>query len=74
MYYCQNSNIKYVSSTIKYVGSTIKCIGFKPIYYTIEVDDISSSMIFNSFDFIFLDDVFLTETGLERAGFVGPVD
>ena len=67
MYYCQNSNIKYV-------GLTIKCIGFKPIYYTIEVNDISSSMIFNGFDFIFLDDAFLTETGFECAGFAGPVD
>ena len=42
------------NSDIKYVGSTIKCIILEPIYYTINLNVVSSSMIFNDFDFMFL--------------------
>ena len=51
-----NWNHRYSSdnSNIKCVGSTIKCISFEPIHYTISLDIVSSSMIFNDFDSIFL--------------------
>ena len=42
------------NSDIKCVGSTIKCIILEPIYYTINLNVVSSSMIFNDFDFMFL--------------------
>ena len=40
-------NIKRVSSTIKYVG-------FKPIHYTINLDVVSSIIVFSGFDYEFL--------------------
>ena len=46
-YYSHNSNIKCVDITIKYVG-------FKRIHYTINLDVISSFMIFNDFSYIFM--------------------
>ena len=46
-YYGHNSNIKYI-------GSTIKCMDFEPIHYAINLDAISSSIIFSYFDFMFL--------------------
>ena len=47
MYSSNNSNNKYV-------GSTIDCVGFKPIHYTIDLDIVSSFMVFNDFDFTFI--------------------
>ena len=32
----------------------IKCIGFKPIHCAINLDVISSSRVFNEFDYVFL--------------------
>ena len=54
-------NYKYSShnSNIKYIGSTIKCIEFNPIHYIINLNVISSSMIFSDFDYIFSDNVLL---------------
>ena len=51
-----NRNHKYSSynNNIKYVNSIIKCIIFESIYYDINLDLISSCMIFINFDFIFL--------------------
>ena len=43
-----------INSNIKCVGSTIKCVGFKPIDYVINLDVISSFMVFNNFDSMFL--------------------
>ena len=48
MYYSHNSNIKCV-------GLVIKCIGFEPIDYAINLNVVSSSMVFNDFDYIFID-------------------
>ena len=42
------------NSNIKYIGSPIKCIGFEPIHYNINLDVVSSSMVFNDFDYMFL--------------------
>ena len=53
MYFCHNSNIKCVDSTIK-------CIGFESFHYTINIDVISSFMVFNDFDFIFLIKLFFS--------------
>ena len=39
--------------------STIKCVGFKPIHYTINVDIVSSSIVFSKFDSVFLSNVLL---------------
>ena len=47
MYFSHNSNFKYE-------GSTINCVGFELIYYVINLDVVSSSMIFSNFDFMFL--------------------
>ena len=47
MYSSHNSNIKYI-------GSTIKCIGFGSIHFAINLDDISSSMVFSDFNYMFL--------------------
>ena len=47
MYYSHNSNIKCV-------GSIIKCKGFEPIGYAINLDVVSSSMVFSDFDSMFL--------------------
>ena len=46
-YYSHNSNIKCVDSTIK-------CIGFKSFHYAINLDVVSSFVVFNDFDFMFL--------------------
>ena len=45
MYSSYNSNIKYVDSTIKYIG-------FESFYYAINLDVVSSFMIFKDFDSI----------------------
>ena len=45
-YYSHNINIKYVSSTIKYID-------FESIDYA-NLDVVSSFMIFNDFDYMFL--------------------
>ena len=52
----QNLNNRYSShdSKIKYIGSTIKCIGFELIRYAINLNVISSSVVFSDFDSIFL--------------------
>ena len=47
MYYSYNSNIKCVDLTIK-------CIGFDSFYYTINLNVVSSFMVFYGFDYIFL--------------------
>ena len=47
MYFSHNNNIICVDSTIN-------CIGFEPIHYTVNLDVVSSPMIFNDFDFMFL--------------------
>ena len=46
-YYSHNSNIKCVYLTIK-------CIGFKSFHYAINLDVVSSFVVFNDFDFMFL--------------------
>ena len=47
-------NHRYSSHNIniRYLGSTIKNIGFKPVYYVINLNIVSSFMIFSDFDFI----------------------
>ena len=52
----QNWNNRYSSnnSNIKYIGSTIKCIAFESIHYAINLDVVSSFVVFNDFDFMFL--------------------
>ena len=48
MYYSHNSNIKFVNSSIK-------CVGFESIHYAINPDDdVSSFLVFNDFDYIFI--------------------
>ena len=47
MYSIHNSNIKCV-------GSTIKCIDFESIHYVINLDVVSSLMVFRDFDYMFL--------------------
>ena len=47
MYSSHNSNIKCVDSIIK-------CIGFESFHYVINLDVVSSFMIFNDFDSMFL--------------------
>ena len=46
MYSSYNSNVKCVDLTIKFIG-------FEPIHYAIKLDVVSSSMIFNDFDYMF---------------------
>ena len=46
-YYSHNSNIKYVDSTIK-------CIDFESFYYVINLDIVSSFVVFSDFDSIIL--------------------
>ena len=46
-YYSHNSNIKYVDSTIK-------CIDFESFYYVINLDIVSSFVVFSDFDSILL--------------------
>ena len=46
-YYSNNSNIKCVDSTIKYIG-------FESFHYAINLDIVSSFMVFSCFDSIFL--------------------
>ena len=52
----QNWSYKYYShnSNIKYVDTIIKCIDFESILYPINLDTVSSSMIFNDFDYIYI--------------------
>ena len=45
MYYTHNSNIKCVGSTIKYTN-------FDSIHYVINLDVVSSFMVFNDFDYM----------------------
>ena len=47
MYFSYNSNFKYIDSTIKYKG-------FDSINYIINLDIISSFILYNDFNFIFL--------------------
>ena len=37
----------------------IKCVIFEPIYYTINLNVVSSSIIFSEFDYMFLSNVML---------------
>ena len=52
----QNWSHRYSNhnSNIKYLGSIIKYIGFKLIHYAINLDVVSSFMVFSEFDSIFL--------------------
>ena len=52
----QNLSHKYFShnDNIKSVGSTIKYINFEPIHYTINLDVVSSFIVFMNFNYIFL--------------------
>ena len=52
----QNRSHRYFShkSNIKNIDSIIKYIGFESIHYVINLDVVSSFMIFNNFDYIFL--------------------
>ena len=52
----QNLSHRYSSynRNIKCVGSTIKCMGFELIHYTINLDVVSSFMVFRDFDSMFL--------------------
>ena len=52
----QNWNHRYSShnSNIKCVGSTIIYIGFELIHYAINLDIVSSSMVFTDFNYMFL--------------------
>ena len=36
------------------VGLTIKCVGFEPIHYAINLNVVSSSIVFSGFDYVFL--------------------
>ena len=47
MYSSYNSNIKCVGSTIKYIS-------FESIHYTINMNIVSSFMVFNDVDYMFL--------------------
>ena len=47
MYYSHSSNIKYVSSIIK-------CISFELVHYVINLDVVSSFIVFSDFDFMFI--------------------
>ena len=47
MYSSHNSNIKYVDFTIKYIG-------FKSFHYAINLDIVSSFVVFSDFDSLFL--------------------
>ena len=42
------------SSNIKCVDSTIKCIGFESFRYVINLDVVSSFVVFSDFDYMFL--------------------
>ena len=42
------------SSNIKCVGTTIKYIDFESIHYTLNLDDVSSFIVYNDFDYMFL--------------------
>ena len=52
----QNLSYMYSShnNNIKCVGSTIKRVGFESINYAINLDIVSSFMVFNDFDSMFL--------------------
>ena len=41
-------------SNIKCVGSTIKCVSFESIHYVINLNIVSSSMVFSGFDSMFI--------------------
>ena len=47
IYSSHNSNIKCIDSTIKYIGSEL-------FYYAINLDVVSSIVVFNDFDYMFL--------------------
>ena len=46
-YYCHNSNMKCVDSTMEYIG-------FESFHYAINLDVVSSFMVFIGFDYMFL--------------------
>ena len=52
----QNLSYMYSShnNNIKCVGLTIKHVGFESIHYAINLDIVSSFMVFNDFDSMFL--------------------
>ena len=52
----QNLNHRYSShnNNIKYVASIIKCIDFELIYYVINLNVVSYSIVFSDFDSIFI--------------------
>ena len=47
MYFSHNSNIKYVNSTIKYID-------IETIHYAINMDIVSSFIVFSDFDYLFI--------------------
>ena len=52
----QNWSQRYSShnNNVKCVDSTIKCLGFESFYYVINLNVVSSFVIFSNFDYIFL--------------------
>ena len=52
----QNLSQRYSNhnSNTKYIDSTIKCIDFESFHYTINLDVVSSFVIFSDFDSLFL--------------------
>ena len=42
------------NSNIKCIDSTIKCIGFESFHYAINLDVVSSFIVFRNFDSMFL--------------------
>ena len=47
MYFSHNSNIKCIDSIIKYIG-------FEPFHYAINLDVVSSFVVFSDFDYMFM--------------------
>ena len=52
----QNLNNRYSShnNNIKYISLTIKCMDFKPIHNAINMDVVSSFIIFDDFNSMYL--------------------
>ena len=47
-------NLSHMYFSHNSIGSNIKCIDFESIHYVINLDVVSSFMVFNDFDYIFL--------------------
>ena len=47
MYFSYNSNIKCIDSIIKYID-------FEPFHYTINLDVVSSFVVFSNLDYMFI--------------------